>query len=79
MTTAWYKTTGAAIDACLPSLPHGSRFVRKPEISKAADEFHGVVTVWAYDGRSEHIEIELTDDRNFGFASNTLSVRYLKR
>lgn len=77
--TAWYKTTGAAIDACLPSLPHGSRFVRKPEVSKAADGFQGVVTVWAYDAKSEHIEIELTDDRNFGFASNTLTVRYLKR
>ena len=35
-TTAWYKATGAAIDACLPSLPHGSRFVRNAEVSKQA-------------------------------------------
>ncbi len=79
VTTAWYKATGAAIDACLPHLPHGSRFVRKPEVAKKADAFEGVTTVWAYDTKSEHIEIELTDARNFGFASNTLSVRYLKR
>lgn len=49
-TTAWYKATGAAIDACLPSLPHGSRLVRRAEVPKQADGFEGAVTVWAYDG-----------------------------
>lgn len=78
-TAAWYKATGAAIDACLPSLPNGKRYVRKPETAKQADGFQGVTTVWAYDGGSEKIEIELTNDSNFGHASNTMSVRYLKR
>lgn len=79
VTTAWYRATAAAIDVCLPGLPNGSRYVRKAEAVKHADQFEGVVTSWVYDGRSEKVEIELTDDRNFGFASNTMTVRYLKR
>jgi hypothetical protein len=77
--TAWYKATAAAIDACLPKLPHGAQFVRKPEVSRNVDEFHGITTLWAYDGKAEKIEIELTSDHNFGHASNTMSVRYFKR
>jgi hypothetical protein len=79
VTTAWYKSTASAIDKTIRQLPHGGSYVRNKEVSKNADAFQGLSTVWVYDGGAEKIEIELTDDRNFGFASNTLSVRYLKR
>lgn len=77
--SAWYKAAAAEIDACLPRLPNGARYVRRGEVARNADKFEGVTTSWVYDGGGEKVEIELTDDRDFGWARNTMTVRYLKR
>ena len=77
--SAWYKATAAEIDACLPHLPNGARYVRKAEVASHADKFEGVASSWVYDGGREKVEIELTNERNFGWARNKMTVRYLKR
>ena len=77
--TVWYKAAAAQIDACLPRLPNGARYVRKGEVANNADAFEGVATSWVFDGGGEKVEIELTNESNFGRARNTITVRYLKR
>jgi hypothetical protein len=74
---AFYDSTRHAIDQCLPGLPGGREFVRQ-EAAKRADGFEGKTTSWGYRSRSVRFEIELTNDRVFGFARNSFVVRYRK-
>lgn len=74
---AFYESTRRAIDQCLPGLPNGRQFVRQ-EAAKGADGFEGKTTSWTYRSRSMRFDIELSNDRVFGFARNSFVVKYQK-
>jgi len=76
-TQAYFAATRAAIESCVASLPNGRKFERG-ESRKNADGFQGSSTSWTYRSKTERFEIELTDDRVFGSARNSFSVRYQK-
>ena len=74
---AFYEATRRAIDQCLPGLPNGRDFVRD-EARRNADGFEGLTTRWSRRSRAVRFEIELTNDRVFGAARNSLTVKFQK-
>lgn len=77
--SAWYKHAKAEIDATVRKLPHGAHYKRQPERAQQADQSQTTTTLWVCDQGGTKVEIELSNNEEFGFGSNTLSVRYLTR
>ena len=78
VTTAFFAQTRASIEACLKKLPNGASFTLA-DSKNAADGFVGMTTIWDSRSKTEHVQIELTNDTVFGAARTSFSVTYRKR